>query len=202
MTQPLDRSARHPQLGHIDRDAGEFWVENPFMMPAAGHNLSAYERNRLYLNVDGRAFLDASFASRADIDSDSRSAVAADFDGDGAMDLLVCSVGGGPLRLFRNRFPSQGHRLRLELVGTESNRAAIGSRVILQCGQEQIVRDLFPPNPFMGQGPPRLLIGVGKAEKIDRLMVRWPTGKTQEFHDLPVDRPITITEGQDRLAGL
>ena len=196
MSRPLDRNCRLPALGKLDTDAGEFWAENPMDMPRTGDNLSAYERNRVFLNVPGRGFVDVSFASQADIDSDSRSVVAADFDRDGAPDLLVGSVGGGPLRLFENRFPKTAHRVRLDLVGVTSNRAAIGTRVVAYCGGRQIVRDLFLPNGCMGQGPPEMILGLGDANNIDRLTVRWPTGKTEEFLDLPVDCVISIREGE------
>ncbi|HUG92021.1 MAG TPA: CRTAC1 family protein [Planctomycetaceae bacterium] len=205
MTRPLDRECLLPELGDLDRERGEFWVPNPFMMPQAGHNLSAHERNRLFLNVAGTGFIDASRFSAADIDSDSRSVVAADFDRDGQTDLLVASVGGGPLRLFLNRFSVPGNRrVLLDLVGTASNRPAIGARIELECGGRRIVRDRFAPNGFMGMGPPELLVGVGAAERIDRLTVRWPTGRTQEFTDLPVDVRLTITEGAETVesAGL
>ena len=195
MTQPLDRNARLPEVGPVDRKGGEFWVENPFDMPGSGHNLSAYERNRVYLNRDGRSFLDASFASAADIDSDSRSVIASDFDGDGAPDLLVGSVGGGPLRLFLNRFPAS-RRVRLDLVGEESNRAAIGTRVVAEAGGQRIVRDLFPATGAMGQGPAELILGLGRAERIDRLTLRWPSGREQVLSDLPADRRIRIVEGR------
>ncbi len=196
MTQPLDRAARLPELGALDRDGGEVWVENPFQIPNSGINLSAYERNRVYLNLRGTGFIEASFATGADIDSDSRSVVAADFDRDGQPDLLVGSVGGGPLRLFRNRFPRSSHAIRIDLVGVDSNRPAIGARVVAHAGGRQIVRDLFPENGSLAQGPPELLIGLGDSERIDRLIVRWPAGEVQEFRNLPADSRITITEGQ------
>ena len=85
-----------PELGEVDRDAGEFWYENPFQIVTNGENLSAFERNCLFMNLDGQAFIDGSFASGADIDSDSRSVIATDMNADGAIDLLVGSVGGGP----------------------------------------------------------------------------------------------------------
>lgn len=197
MSQPLDRNARVPELGEVDREGGEFWVENPFEIPSNGHNLSAYERNRVFLNLDGRDFIDASFATGADIDSDSRSVVAADFDRDGRQDLLVASVGGGPLRLFLNRFDHGGSSAWIDLVGTASNRKAIGARVTAVAGGRTIVRDLFTPNGHAGQGPPELWLGLGDAKKIDRLEVRWPTGEIQRFEDLPVGRKITLTEGSD-----
>jgi hypothetical protein len=200
VTRPLDRECLLPERGDVDRERGEFWVANPFMMPEAGHNLSAHERNRLYLNVGGQGFIDASRFSAADIDSDSRSVVAADFDRDGWTDLLVGNVGGGPLRLFLNRFSVPGNRrVLLDLVGTTSNRSAIGARATVECGGQRIFRDRFAPNGFMGMGPPELLVGVGQAERIDRLSVRWPTGKVQEFTDLPVDARLTIVEGEDQV---
>ena len=196
MTQPLDRACQLPQLGEMDEEHGEFWVENPFLLPFLGKNISAYERNRMFLNVPGEAFLDASYASQTDIDSDSRSVIAADFDRDGNCDLLVGSDGGGPLRLFRNTFPGETHFVRVRLVGKHSNRLAIGSRVTLECGGRQIVRDLFAANGFLGQAPAELLIGVGDADLIGKMMVRWPTGIEETFADLPVNCEIVLTEGQ------
>ena len=134
------------------------------MLPATGQNLSAFERNRTFLNIDGDSFIDVSFASVADIDSDSRSVVAADFNRDGATDLLVGSVGGGPMRLFLNRYPN-GNHVSVRLVGTKSNRLGIGARLVAKAGSRQIVRDVFPPNGFMGQGPTETILGIGNCEK-------------------------------------
>src|SRR4051794_14287703 len=105
VSQPLNSTCRLAPLGKVDKEAGEFWVANPFMMPQLGLNLSSYERSRLFLSVKGSSFIDASYPSGTDIDSDSRAVIVADFDGDGWPDLLVGTVGGGPLRLFLNRFP-------------------------------------------------------------------------------------------------
>jgi hypothetical protein len=178
----------------MDVEAGEFWVENPYKMPGQAFNLSAYERNRLFLNLDGRSFLDASFASRVDIDADSRAVVAADFDGNGTPDLLVASVGGGPLRLFLNRFPSSAGHLRLTLAGIESNRAGIGARVVAEVGGRRLVRDMFLANGGTGLGPAEVHLGLGSAKKVDRLSVRWPTGTTQQFSGLPANSRVTLIE--------
>ncbi|MBC8354844.1 MAG: ASPIC/UnbV domain-containing protein [Planctomycetes bacterium] len=197
MSQPLDRTSQTEQLGEIDAAAGEFWVRSVFQMPQLGHNLSAFEANRLFMNVDGQQFLDASFASQANIDSDSRSVIVGDIDADGDVDLLVGSVGGGPVRIFLNHIPTEHHKVRIELQGTSSNRAAIGARVVLRCGAKTITRDLFPANGFMGQSPAELLVGVGQATTIDRLTIRWPNGELQELEDLPVDQNTQIVEGRE-----
>ena len=196
MSQPLNRNCNLDVLGDLDEASGELWVSNPFMLVPNGQNLSAYERNRLYLNHQGTDFVDASFASGVDLDSDSRAVVAADFNRDGAPDLLVSSDGGGPLRLFLNAFPRSTARVRLELVGVDSNRPAAGSRVEIQCGDRRIIRDVFAANSCSASHPIELLTGLGEADRIDRLSIRWPTGKTQVFTDLPVNTTITITEGQ------
>jgi hypothetical protein len=203
VSQPLDRTQQCEQLGAVDTAAGEFWVTSPFQMPQLGHNLSAYEENRLFLNVHGEKFLDASFTSHANIDSDSRSVIVGDWNADGAPDMLVGNVGGGPLRMFLNRIPTTDyHKVRLQLVGTTSNRQGIGSRVTLRCGPQSITRDLFPANGFLGQNPVELLVGVGAAAVIDELVVRWPTGQVQSWQSVPVDRCLQITEGAGDYATL
>ena len=196
VTHPLDRSARTAPVGPLDQEAGEFWVENPRLLPEQKRNLSSFEPNRLYLNVDGRQFIDLSYESGAGIDADSRSSIVGDFDRDGDPDLLVCSAGGGPLRLFANEIPGSGHRVRVVLRGVHGNRRGLGARVVARCGKRKIARDLFSQNGFMGQGPLELLIGLGDAQQIDELTVQWQGGKLQRFMELPVDCRLTLTEDQ------
>lgn len=194
MSRPTDRTCEIEPLGDIDSEGGEFWSSSPFAIVKSGENLSAYERNKFYINVDGNEFFDASFASNVDLESDSRSAIGADFDGDGDPDLLVASAGGGPLRLFENQFQRANRFLKINLKGTKSNRQAIGSRVILEIGGKKIVRDLFPRNGCMGLGPANLLIGVGQAQQIDKLTVRWPSGKESVVDKIPTDQPFELEE--------
>ena len=195
MSQPLNRTCVHDQLGEIDEEAGELWVDNPFQLVSKGDNLSAYERNRFYLNVDGQQFIDGSFASAVNIDSDSRSAITADFNNDGAIDLLVGSVGGGPIRLFLNQMPQQ-NRLRLTLEGVTSSRSAIGARLIARIGERQVVRDVFPVNGFMGQSPPIIDMGTGENQQIEELKIRWPSGTEQVFRDVDTGKPLHVVEGE------
>ena len=168
------------------------------MMVARDDNLSAFERNRVYMNVRGGEFIDGSFASMADIDSDSRTVVPADIDGDGALDLIVGSAGGGPVRVFRNQF-EQGNRVALRFVGTKSNRAGVGAKVVAEVGGQKLHRSVFPISGFMCIGPNGLWLGVGDAEKIDRLTIQWPSGTEQVFSDVAVNQRIEINEESDEL---
>ena len=200
MTQPLERNCELPVLGELDTETGEFWSVKTMDMPKNKENVSAYERKRLFLNNGRPEFVDASFVSGCDIDSDSRSAIAADFDRDGATDLLVASVGGGALRLFKNVANEGGdhHSVTIRLFGVMSNITGLGSRITIECGDRKVIRDLFAANGCLGLGPPELTIGVGEATKIDRLTIDWAGGGKQVLKNQPVDGLMFIKQGNDQ----
>ncbi len=195
MTQPMNRNARIPAIGSVAEEEGEFWVENPFSMPQIGENLSAYEKNRMYLNHDGTSFVEVSTLSAAAIDSDSRGIMTGDFNRDGKPDLLVSSIGGGPLRLFLNRFSDDNDWITLDLEGTKSNALGIGARVVIEAGGRKIYRDMFPQNGYMGMQATELVIGLGQVDRIDSMEIRWPSGEVTNLTNLPVNRRITVNEG-------
>jgi enediyne biosynthesis protein E4 len=195
VSQPFKRGASITAPGQIDSSLGEFWVNNPWDIVSQGHNLSAYERKRAFLNVAGQDFVDISFLTGADSDGDGRSVVAGDFRNDGRMDLVVRQVGGGPVLLFENRFPP-AHYLNISLRGTKSNRLGIGARVIVRAGGLEQTRELYPQNGFRSQVASRLHFGLAAQERVDRLTIHWPSGEIQQFKDLPVDRHILVDEGR------
>jgi len=194
VSQPFDRGASCPLPGDPDADLGEFWEEDSWMIMQK-HNLSAFERNRTFLNLEGNDFQDLSFLTSADTDGDSRAVVAADFRNDGRMELLVRQVGGGPLLLFENRFPT-AHYLKISLRGRQSNRLGIGARVSVHVGERTIVREMFPHNGFASQMASLVHVGLGSASVVDRLTIDWPSGVRQELTDVAADQHLVIEEGQ------
>jgi enediyne biosynthesis protein E4 len=184
-----------PVPGVVDKSLGEFWVNNPWDIVHEGHNLSAYERKRAFLNVQGKDFLDISYLTGADSDGDGRSVVAGDFRNDGRLDLVVRQVGGGPLLFFENQFP-KAHFLTVSLRGTASNRLGIGARLTATVSDRELTRELYPHNSFRSQMPSRLHFGLGDAHQIDRLTIRWPSGAVQTLDNLAADRHVVITEGK------
>ncbi len=193
VSQPTDPNCDVPQPGAVDAELGEFWVGNPWEIFET-KNLSAFERNRLFMNVGGRAFLDVSYVSGADSDGDGRSAIAADFDNDGRLDLAVRQAGGGALLIYENQF-SQRNYLTVDLMGTRSNRLGVGARLIARVGARQIVRERYPANTFNSAAPLAVHFGLGDAERVDELTILWPSGERQTLRDLDAGRHIEIVEG-------
>jgi hypothetical protein len=198
VSQPYARGKRIPAPGKIDASLKEFWVENPWDIVARGENLSSYERNRAYLNVPdartGRNFLEISALTGADSDGDGRSVVAADFRNTGQLDLVVRQAGGGAFQLYENRFPRR-HFLKVSLRGTRSNRLGIGARLVAHVRGQPLVREVYPANTYRSQAPTVVHFGLGDAERVERLEVRWPSGLVQEFADLAGDRHVVLEEG-------
>lgn len=196
MSQPCNRNCEVAAPGAVDESLGEFWVNNPWQIVSAGHNLSAFERNRTYLNLGGGAFVEVSHLTGADSDGDGRSVVAADFRGTGRQDLLVRQVGGGPLLLFENRLPPR-HHLTVTLRGRASNRQGIGARLTAEVGGRKLVREVYPACGFRSQAPAVAHFGLADATAVDKLTVRWPSGKVQVLTGLAGDRHVVIDEGKD-----
>jgi hypothetical protein len=196
VSQPDNQRAEIPLPGKLDKSLGEFWSSNPWTIVSEGHNLSAYERNRVFLNVKGQDFLDISHLTGADSDGDGRSVVAADFRNTGMPDLIVRQVGGGPLLLYENRMPRQ-HYLTVSLRGRQSNRQGIGARLIAEINGQKLVRELYPACGYRSQSPNLVHFGLGKAEKVDALTVQWPSGKVQVLKSLKGDRHVVVDEGKD-----
>jgi hypothetical protein len=195
VSQPCNRSATVPLPGKLDHSLKEFWSENPWDIINGGHNLSMYERKRLWMNQRGSAFLDFSYLSGADNDGDGRGVVPADFRNTGQLDLLVRMVGGGPLLLYENNFPRR-HYLKVSLRGTRSNRQGIGARLIAEAGDLKMTREMYPFNSYRSQNPLIAHFGLGDARRVERLTIRWPSGDKQVLTNLTADEHIVVTEGK------
>jgi hypothetical protein len=218
VSQPSSRSAVIAAPGQVDPALGEFWVENPWDIVKSGHNLSAYERNRTWMNLRGGNFIDLSYLTGMDSEGDGRCVVAGDFHNNGRLDVVVRQIGGGSLLFFENRFP-QRHYLKVTLRGRPltlpsppseggegrvrgSNRQGVGARLSVLVNGQQLVREMYPLNSFRSQMPNIVHFGLGDATKVDRLTIRWPSGKIQELTALPADRHVVIDEGKQGVAAI
>ena len=202
VSQPSDRSAIIHTPGQLDPSLGEFWVSNPWDIVKEGHNLSAFERSRAWLNLRGQGFMDVSFLSGADDDGDGRCVVAGDFRNNGRLDVIVRKVGADrqkgrhPLQMYENNFP-QRHYLEVTLRGTKSNRQGVGARLVAVVNGQQLVREMYPQNSYRSQMPNIVHFGLGDHDRVDRLTIRWPSGAEQVLTDVAGDRHVIIEEGKE-----
>ena len=113
----------------------------------------------------------------------------ADFDGDGALEIVVTGPGAPPV--YYDNACSAGHWLELALEGPALNREGWGARVEVSAGKRVWLREVLS---LVGkaQSAPRVHIGLGEMEQVDRVRITWPDGTTIEHTDLPVDRLITL----------
>ena len=193
MSQPFDRKALIPAPGQPDPELGEFWIGNPWLFTPVKRNLSAYERNRMFWNQAGQRFHDVSYLTSADSDGDGRTAVAADMDRDGRLDLWVRQVSGGPVMLFENHLTPR-HYLTVSLRGTRSNRLGVGARIIAEAGGRRLLRELYPACCFLSQQPHEVHFGLDDSTVVDRLTVQWPSGAVDVLRRVPGDQHIRVTE--------
>jgi hypothetical protein len=122
-----------------------------------------------------------------------------DFDNDGAVDVLISNNNEPPL-LLRNTTGGHNHWLGLKLVGRKANIDAIGARVSYQAGDMKRSHMKVGGGSYLSSHDPRMVLGMGKHTKIDWLEVTWPqpSGLTQRFTGLPIDRYVTLREGQSK----
>ncbi len=116
-----------------------------------------------------------------------------DYDRDGRMDVLVARDGGAPV-LYRNVTPHSGHWLDVQLVGTRSNRDALGAVVDVRAGDRWQRIEYGSVSHFLGQSENQAHFGLGDAPFADEVRIRWPSGHVQHLGRLSVDRTVLITE--------
>ena len=159
------------------------------------------QRKVVYRNLDGSRFQDVSERLGAPVTTPraGRGAAFGDYDNDGDVDVLVNNVHETP-DLFRLESRSQNHWLLVKLVGTRSNRSAIGARLRCDAGGVTQWQEVRGGGSYASQNDLRAHFGLGGAASASRLWVRWPNGLEEEFADLAADRIHTLTEGTGRPA--
>ena len=197
----LDRIlyAMGANFGDYDNDG---WLD--MYLGTGDPTLRSVVPNRMFRNAEGWSFQDVTTATGTGHLQKGHAVAFSDIDNDGDSDLLM-SMGGAyqgdvfQNAFFENPYQDDHHWITCQLVGTTSNRSAVGTRVVftvVEDGKEQkIYREVSSGGSF-GASTLRLAVGLGTAERIKEMSIRWPNSEEQTLLDLPVDTFYRITEGE------
>ncbi|MCH7873644.1 MAG: CRTAC1 family protein, partial [Planctomycetes bacterium] len=123
-----------------------------------------------------------------------RGAAVSDFDLDGRPDIAINNHGGEPA-LLRNTSKSTGNWIELRLVGRDCNRDAANARATVYCdGLPPQMREVFVGSSYLSCDSKTLHFGLGKADAIRRIEIRWPCGGKQSLESVKLNRVLTVTE--------
>jgi len=159
------------------------------------------ERKLVFLNQRDGTFRDVSSVagSALAIPQASRGAAFGDLDNDGDIDVAVENLDGTPM-ILRNDGGNQKHWITVELVGSKSNRLAIGTKVKASAGSLVQVDEVRSGGSYLSQNDLRIHFGLADANKVDRLEIRWPSGRTEVFSDLAANDFYVVKESEGVIA--
>jgi hypothetical protein len=172
--------------GHIDETVRNIRGNTGYAQPP-----------HLFLNQGNGTFRDVAAAAGADFARPrvGRGLACGDFDRDGDVDLLI-TTNNGPAVLFRNDQVAGNRSLRLRLIGTRSNRDAIGASVrVFHAGSSQS-RLVKSGSSYLSQSELAVTFGTGRRDRVDRVVVDWPSGRTEEFKNVATGRAYDVVEAK------
>ncbi|MFO7302222.1 MAG: CRTAC1 family protein [Acidobacteriota bacterium] len=160
-----------------------------------GRSLSGYQHSRVWINDGQGRFVEVAQEVGVTDTFDGRSIVFADLGNRGVLDAIVANQ-KGPLLIYANRVAPGRHWIAFELEGTTSNRSAIGARVEVHWGGRRQVQEVSGGSGFSGQNQRRLHYGLGDVDHVDRVVIRWPSGRVDTLESPAVDRLHRVREGE------
>jgi enediyne biosynthesis protein E4 len=168
--------------------------EDAATWPAFGTlSLSGYERSRVYLNRGVAGWVDVAERVGATDLYDGRAVAMADLSNHGAVDVIVANQ-NQPAVLYRDTPEAGNHWIGFKLVGTRSNRSAIGAEVTIEAGDLRQRRVVDGGSGFASQNDRRPHFGLGTREWVDRVVIDWPSGTRQVLSRPQIDGFVTVTE--------
>jgi hypothetical protein len=193
-------------VGFLDADNDgwmDLFVANGHVYPEADRIpgiIGFKQRNLLYRNLGNGRFADVSATAGPGLKAEgsSHGTAFADYDNDGDVDIAV-SNNNAPPNLLRNQGGNKKNWIAVKLVGTRSNRSAIGARVRVTVGGQSQMQEVTSGSSFMSQNDLRLHFGLGAAKSADMLEVLWPSGARENFPNVPGNQFIRIREGSGAL---
>jgi enediyne biosynthesis protein E4 len=172
--------------GHIDETARNI-----------RYGIGYAQAPHLFLNNGNGSFRDVASEAGAEFRAPKvgRGLAYGDFDRDGDADILM-TTNNGPAYLFRNDQTSGNKSIRFRLIGTKSNRDAIGATVRVTSGDLTQTRTVKSGSSYLSQSELPLTFGLGKRDRADRVVIQWPSGRTEDYKNLAAGRAYECAEAK------
>ena len=156
------------------------------------------QRKVVYRNLGGR-FDDVTMrlGAPATTPKAGRGTAFGDLDDNGTIDVVINNIHDTPDVFLTTATPGH-HWLAVRLIGTRSNRSAIGARVRVTTGQVTQIREVQGGGSYLSQNDLRVHVGLGAASVVDRIEVRWPNGLEETWTGVTPDRLLTLREGEGK----
>ena len=161
--------------------------------PMQGRSLSGYQQKKVWLNDGAGRFTEVAQAVGVNDTFDGRSIAQADLWNTGALDVVVANQ-RGPLLLYKNTVAPENKWIEFELEGTESNKSAIGAQVRVFWNQQQQAQEVSGGSGFCAQNERRLHFGLGKNAQLEKVEIRWPSGKMQTLDSAEIGKLNKVKE--------
>ncbi len=189
-------------VGFVDLDNDgllDIFTANGHVYPqvdAHGIGTKYAQRKQVFRNIDGRRFANVTDAIGGGllIEKSSRGAAFGDYDNDGRLDVVVSNINDRPTLLHNES--TGGHWATFRLVGSKSNRDAIGARVVVTAGGRRQLVEVRSGGSYASQNDLRAHVGLGAADRMERVEIRWPSGAVETASGLAADRFYVAREGQ------
>ena len=172
------------------------WREGAFFSERfiSDNSWNGYEHDVLFRNDDnGRRFTDIAHLTGIDLETDGRGMTYLDYDQDGDQDVVVVGHRQRTI-LLRNDYGQKNNWLQVELVGTKSNRQGVGARLTARTGSKKQMREVRCGGGFLQSNSVPTAFGLARADRVDELTIRWPSGRVQTLRDIPANRRIRVVE--------
>jgi hypothetical protein len=171
--------------GHVYTDVDQLNETSRYLQP-----------KELYRNLGDGRFAEVSASKTGDlaIPRAARGAAFGDYDNDGDVDVLVININSRP-NLYRNDGGNRKSWIGFRLIGTSSNRDAIGARVEIEAAGRTQVSEVRSGGSYLSHNYMRIHFGLGSAKRVDQIRVRWPSGKTETRTGISAGQYVTIREG-------
>jgi Flp pilus assembly protein TadD/peroxiredoxin len=160
------------------------------------YSWSGYQRNVFFANNRDGTFSDVSGTLGLDLIDDSRAYSLSDFDHDGRMEFVIKNRTGPQLRILRNDLEGIGNSIVFRLTGRASNRDAIGATVTVESGSNRQTKFVSAGSGFASQHTKELFFGLGETSAPVAISLRWPSGVSARYENLPINHRIEIEEGE------